>query len=72
MIFLLLIFAPNFKSVDFNYVLRKTTPIFFLVCFYGIYQKYFGSSFVDLSWMRSGLSFADENAFFFLEEIRPF
>ena len=71
MYFLLLLAIPMFKKVSFEILLSRLIIFFLIVSFYGISQKYFGYSFVEMNWLRSGLSFADEKAFF-IRDIRPF
>jgi len=72
MYFLLLLAIPMFEKVSFETLLSKSFLFFLVVSIYGISQKWFGYTFVELNWMRSGLSFAEEGAFTFTEDIRPF
>ena len=71
-LFLLLLAIPMFKKVDFEYLVQKSFPFFILVSLYGIYQKLFGYTAVELNWIKSGLSFAEEGAFLWTDDIRPF
>lgn len=71
-LFLLLLAIPMFKKVDFEYLVRKSLPFFILVSLYGIYQKLFGYTAVEINWIKSGFSFAEEGAFIFYDDIRPF
>lgn len=72
MYFLLLLAIPIFQRASFEKVMHRAIPFFILVSIYGVSQKYLGYSIVELNWMKSGLSFADENAFLATSEIRPF
>ncbi len=69
---LLLPFSIQFKKVNFESVLEKGIFLFFLICFYGIYQNLFGYSSIELAWIRSGLSVVVEEGYFIREDIRPF
>ena len=72
MYFLLLIAIPMFKSVGFEVLLKRSMPFFIIVCLYGISQKIFGYTPIEINWIRSGLSFADEREFIGGGEVRPF
>jgi len=72
MFFLLLLAVPMFEKISFEGILSKSIFFFILVSLYGISQKYLGYSFVELNWIRSGLSVAHEESFFITDEIRPF
>jgi hypothetical protein len=72
MLFLLLLSKPMFKKVNFESLLHKSFYFFLLVSLYGLYQKYFGYTIFELNWFKSGLSFADENGFLLMDDIRPF
>ncbi|TKC13071.1 hypothetical protein FA048_05495 [Pedobacter polaris] len=71
MYFLLLLAIPMFKQTSFEGLLNKSFYFFILVSLYGISQKLFGYSSVEINWIQSGLSFADEREFI-SNDIRPF
>ena len=70
--FLLLSSIPIFKNVNFEKLIQKSFPFFIIVSMYGIYQKIFGYTSVEINWIMSGLSFAEERAFIASDDIRPF
>lgn len=70
--FMLLLAIPMFKKVRFEQLIQKTFPFFVIVSFYGIYQKIFGYTSIEINWIMSGLSFAEERAFIASDDIRPF
>ena len=70
--FMLLLATPMFKNVEFEKLLNKSFPFFIIVCIYGISQKLFGYTPIEINWIRSGLSFAEERAFISTNDIRPF
>ena len=61
-----------FRRASFEKIMNRAIPIFIIVSLYGVAQKYLGYTSVELKWMQSGLSFAEENAFLAMSEIRPF
>lgn len=71
MYFLLLIAIPMFRRVSFEQLLTRSFVFFVIVCLYGLSQKMFGYSAIEINWIRSGLSFADEREFI-SDDIRPF
>jgi hypothetical protein len=70
--FLLLLAIPMFKKVNFEQLIQKSFLFYIIVSFYGISQKLFGYTPVEINWIRSGLSFAEERAFIASNDIRPF
>ena len=70
--FLLLLAIPMFKKVNFEQLIQKSFLFFILVSFYGISQKLFGYTSVEINWIMSGLSFAEERALIASDDIRPF
>lgn len=70
--FLLLLGIPMFKKVNFEALLQRTFWFFLTVSLYGIYQKLFGYTIIEINWIKSGLSFAEERAFIATDDIRPF
>ena len=70
--FLLILAIPMFKKVNFEQLIQKSFLFFILVSFYGIFQKLFGYTSVEIQWILSGLSFAEERAFIASDDIRPF
>ncbi|ARS41667.1 hypothetical protein CA265_19235 [Sphingobacteriaceae bacterium GW460-11-11-14-LB5] len=61
-----------FKRANFDELVNKSIPFFIVVCLYGISQKIFGYSPVEINWIQSGLSFADEREFIGGGDVRPF
>jgi len=61
-----------FKKVNFEDLIQKSFVFFILVSLYGIYQKLFGYTSVEINWIMSGLSFAEDRAFIASDDIRPF
>lgn len=72
MYFLLLLAIPMFEKVSFETLLSKSVIFFLIVSFYGIWQKWFGYTLVELNWMRSELSIIQEGPLFITDDIRPF
>lgn len=72
MFFLLLLAVPMFEKISFEKIISKSIIFFLIVSFYGISQKYYGYSFIENNWIKSGLSVAHEDSFFITDEIRPF
>lgn len=72
MCFLLIIAIPMFEKVSFEKILSRSILFFIIVSIYGIYQKFYGYTDIELNWIKSGLSFADEKAFLESGDIRPF
>lgn len=72
MYFMLLLSVPMFKRVEFERILNRSFIFFVIVCLYGISQKLFGYTAIEINWIRSGLSFAEERAFIASSDIRPF
>lgn len=70
--FLLILAVPMFKRVNFEELVQRSYFFFILVSLYGIYQKVFGYTSVEINWILSGLSFAEERAFIASSDIRPF
>ena len=70
--FMLLLSVPMFKKVEFEKLLNRSFIFFIIVCLYGISQKLFGYTAIEINWIRSGLSFAEERAFIASNDIRPF
>lgn len=60
-----------FRSTDFEKIITRGFYFFLAVSAYGIYQKIFGYTFIEINWIKSGLSFADEREFI-SDDIRPF
>ncbi len=69
--FLLLISIPMFRRTNFDELMQSTIVFFLLVSMYGLYQKFFGYTSIEVNWIQSGLSFADEREFI-TDDIRPF
>lgn len=72
MYFLLLLAIPMFRKVSFEKLLTSSLIFFLIVSLYGISQKVFGYTSVEINWIKSGLSFADEREFISSYDIRPF
>lgn len=70
--FLMLLAVPMFKRANFEQIIQRSFLFFVLVSLYGIYQKIFGYTSVEINWIMSGLSFAEERAFIATDDIRPF
>jgi len=71
MYFLLLLAIPMFRKVGFEDLLTRSFLFFILASLYGISQKLFGYTPIEINWIKSGLSFADEREFI-TDDIRPF
>lgn len=70
--FLLLLAIPMFRKVNFEKLLTTSFVFFVIVSLYGISQKIFGYSPIEINWIKSGLSFADKREFLASNDIRPF
>lgn len=68
---LIFVFLPLFYKVSYEYVLRKLIWFFYLSALYAIYQKFFGYTFIELNWIKSGVSIVSEKGLLF-KDIRPF
>lgn len=63
---------PLFKKMDFDDVLKGGIPLFAIGLIYGLYQKAFGYSAIEMAWINSGLGIVGSENFFITENIRPF
>ncbi|ACH64820.1 membrane protein, putative [Aliivibrio fischeri MJ11] len=71
-IFVLLVFKPVFKEIEFDSFFRKFL-VFFLVSFaYGAYQKVYGYLPFEMIWIRAGVGAVNEAGYFVNDGIRPF
>ncbi|WP_216606705.1 hypothetical protein, partial [Vibrio sp. 99-70-13A1] len=71
-IFVLLVFKPAFKGIEFDSFFKKFF-MFFLISFgYGVYQMTFGYLPFEMAWIRSGVGAVNEAGYFVNDGMRPF
>ena len=69
---MLMIFKPSFEGYSFEATLTKLIYLYVILCFYGIYQSFFGFTSFENSWINSGLGSIGSENFNTGKSIRPF